>query len=279
MSEIRAICTDIDGTLIRPDDSLSPRVRAALHAARERGCEIVLCTGRSRYLTQPIAAALGEPAYAVCSSGAVVMHLTTEEVIVRNVMPAAVGAQVCRLFLEHGIQPHVHEDAIRSARILYHPALPDYPFGKPSERHVPCPEMAERLPFEPITIVAYGDEAYLSPLARELRTRLPDGLHIIESFVRHKWCIEVHCSASSKQLSIERLMTHLSVEREQVLALGDHVNDIEMLQWAGVGVAMGGSRPEVQAAADWVTTSVHEDGVAVAVERFVLHVSGASVER
>ncbi|HLV81194.1 MAG TPA: HAD hydrolase family protein, partial [Chthonomonadaceae bacterium] len=62
----------------------------------------------------------------------------------------------------------------------------------------------------------------------------------------------------------------LDVAREETMAIGDHFNDLEVLRWAGVGVAMGNALPEVQAAAGWVTASLEEDGVARAIERFIL---------
>lgn len=82
--------------------------------------------------------------------------------------------------------------------------------------------------------------------------------------------VEVLPLGTSKAAALEWLAARLGVAREEVLAVGDERNDIEMLAWAGTGVAMGNAHPEVKAVADWVTAPVEEDGCALAIERFVL---------
>jgi hydroxymethylpyrimidine pyrophosphatase-like HAD family hydrolase len=95
-------------------------------------------------------------------------------------------------------------------------------------------------------------------------------VRIIESGSLKAWGIEVFLADVSKRLGLEALAARLGLDRSEIMAIGDHMNDIEMLAWAGLGVAMGNALPEVQAVADVVTTHVEEDGVAEAIERFVL---------
>src|SRR5689334_11305968 len=96
-SEIRAIFVDIDGTLVGNVDQVSPAVCRALHTARENGCEVVLCTGRTRYTAQFVAEQIGPPhGYIVASNGGVVMHLGTGELVFRRLLPIPIALEIVR---------------------------------------------------------------------------------------------------------------------------------------------------------------------------------------
>jgi hypothetical protein len=82
--------------------------------------------------------------------------------------------------------------------------------------------------------------------------------------------IEVVLPGISKAQAMARVAQQLGVSREETLAIGDGDNDVEMVEWAGLGVAMGNATPAVKAVADWIAPSVDEDGVAVALLRYVL---------
>ena len=93
---------------------------------------------------------------------------------------------------------------------------------------------------------------------------------MIQSGSEFCWGIEIFVGGVSKRLGLQTLAAHLDVTQAETMAIGDHLNDVEMLAWAGVGVAMGNAVPEVKAVADWITASQAEDGVARAIERFIL---------
>jgi hydroxymethylpyrimidine pyrophosphatase-like HAD family hydrolase len=264
---IRALFLDIDGTLVGRSGVVSERVRGAVSRARDSGCEVVLCTGRSRVATEPIADQLGIRGWAVLSNGSVAMHLATREVLCRNVLSPDVARRAVGAFLEWGIGPAIYEDAIESARILYHPDYP-VPFFDPS-RHRPWPQMAEHLPFEPISVGCTGEESLLRPLARRLAAQMPETL-VDESGTELVWSVGVLHQSSGKCNGLRRVAEQLGVAREEILGIGDHLNDLEMLRFAGIGVAMGNALPEVLAAAGHVTGTLAEDGAAQAIERFVL---------
>jgi hydroxymethylpyrimidine pyrophosphatase-like HAD family hydrolase len=265
---IRALFLDLDGTLVGAENRVSDRVRAAIHAARERGCEVVLCTGRSRVSTEPVADQLGLHGWAILSNGAVAMHLETREVLCRNVIPEATAVRWVRTLLEAGVPPHVYEDAVESARILYHPDNPGNLHSP--ERQRPWPEMDRHLPFAPICISTFGPEDVLRPLSERLaRSPLP-GTFVEQAGTHATWCMEVHHERSGKCNGLRRVAERLGLAREEILAIGDHMNDLEMLRFAGTGVAMGNALPETRAAADHVTGTLEEDGAAQAIERFVL---------
>ena len=278
---IRALFLDIDGTLVGADEHVSPGVAAALKAAQAQGCHIVLCTGRTRFRAQPVLESLGEPyGCLVASNGGVAADVGRGEILYRHLMPIPLALEVVRAIVEVGSEPYVFEDSdrpgIEGARVLYHPEKPaghwaDVPRYRPHAR------IMEELPFEPVSVSAFGPPERIRPLVEQLQTRLAGSVSIVRSGSEWNWGIEIYVPGISKQVGIEYMARHLGVSREETMAVGDHLNDIEMLRWAGIGVAMGDAMPEVCAAADCVTSSYREDGVARAVERFVLHPYSSTV--
>lgn len=275
--QIRALFLDIDGTLVGMEDRVSPGVIGALAAAQEQGCHIVLCTGRTRYRAMPLVEALGTPyGYFVTSNGSVAAHAGRGEILYRHLMPIPLALEVVRAIVAVGSEPYVFEDSdrpgIEGARVLHHP---DKPVGRWADvpRYRPHARILEELPFEPVSVSAFGPPERIGPLAEQLETRLAGAVSIVRSGSEWNWGIEIYVPGISKQVGIAYVAKHLGVKQEETMAIGDHLNDIEMLRWAGIGVAMGNALPEVQAAVDYVTSGYQQDGVARAIEHFVLHTS------
>jgi HAD superfamily hydrolase (TIGR01484 family) len=275
IAPIRALFVDIDGTLLGADEQISPRVQNALSAAHEKGCEVVLCTGRTRYRTLPVSKRLGiPPGYAVTSNGGVLSHLGTGEVIYRRLLPIEIALEVIRAIAAAGAEPFVYEDSdspgVEGARVLYHPDLPVGHWATQDPRYRPHAALLEALPFCPVSVSAYGSPEKMRPIAQRLRLHLSEEVSVIQSGTQYSWGVEVYVGGISKRAGLETVAARLEVAQEEIMAVGDHINDLEMIQWAGWGVAMGNALPETKAVADWITTPVEEDGVAEAVERFVL---------
>lgn len=275
--QIRALFLDIDGTLVGMEDRVSPAVTAALSAAQAQGCHVVLCTGRTRYRALPVMEALGQPyGYFVTSNGSVAAHAGRGEILYRHLMPIPLALEVVRAIVAVGSEPYVFEDSdrpgIEGARVLYHP---EKPVGRWADmpRYRPHARILEDLPFEPVSVSAFGSPERIRPLVEQLQTRLAGAVSIVRSGSELNWGIEIYVPGISKQVGIEYVAKHLGVRQEETLAIGDHLNDIEMLRWAGIGVAMGNALPEVCAAADYVTSDYRKDGVARAIEHFVLQPS------
>lgn len=271
---IRALFLDLDGTLIGEEERVSTRVLAAIQAARACGCIEVVCTGRTRFTALPVAEQLAPPlGYAVVSNGAVVVHLQRHETLLHRLLPEPIALQIARTMVDLELTPYIYEDAlhgsIERSRVLYPPGMPVGEWAQPP-RYRPYPYLLQHLPFNPVSVSTFGPVEWIRPRIALLRTRLPESVSAIETGSARTWGVEVYARGVNKRLGAEMLTKHLGVEREEVMAIGDHRNDIELLQWAGIGVAMGNALPEVIAAADWVTGSIQEDGVAQAIERFVL---------
>lgn len=264
---IRVAFIDLDGTLVGASNTVSSRARQAIQRAREAGCEVVLCTGRSRISTLPIADQLGFRGYAVTNNGAVAMHLDTGEVLYRNLLPIPSALAAVRALLAAGLVPQVYEDAITSARILYHP---EHPVPEMIGRHTPWATLTTSLPFTPACVSAFGPEAVVRPVAERLAEEPPEGACVLQAGTHNAWCLEVHHRESGKQNAARRILDYLGLGRADALAIGDHLNDVALLEFASVGIAMGNALPVVRARAGHVTATLEEEGVAIAIERWVL---------
>ena len=264
--DIRAVCIDIDGTLVGPDEVVSPRVSAALAKARSRGIEIVIATGRSKFSTMPIARQIPPLGYGIVATGSVVIHLEHNTLVMRNVLTHDEALAATKILWDAGLAPRIYEDAIHSARILFHP---DRPIPKDiASRHTPWPELCTRIPFEPTSVEAFGSQAQMRPLAEQLRRTLPPSMVVIESHRNHYWYLEICSLRAGKGEGLKAMAAHLGISPRNMMAIGDGFNDLDMIAEAGIGIAMGNALPEVQAAADDVTATQADDGVAEALEKW-----------
>lgn len=274
MPTISAMFVDIDGTLVGASGLISPRVRTAIENAVHYGCHLILCTGRSCYSTQLITKQLAiAPGYAICSNGGVTVHLGTKEILHRCLLPIPVALEVIRTIVQIGAEPYVYEDGlgdeINIPRALYHPDLPIGPWAIPP-RYRAYSMLLEHLPFAPICIGTYSSQDKAQIIFRTLKDKIPTGVSIIQSATLNSWSIEIYAAGVCKQVGMEIIARRLGIAAHATMAIGDHVNDTEMLAWSGKAIAMGNSQPELFAFADWITSSLEEDGVALAIERFIL---------
>ena len=120
---------------------------------------------------------------------------------------------------------------IERARVLYDPDLPIGPYAIPP-RYRPHATLLEDLPFAPVSINTYGTPERMRPLADTLRARLPAGVGLIQTGSVKTWGVEVFVANVSKALGLRTIAARLGIEREEVMAVGDHIDDLEMIAWA-----------------------------------------------
>ncbi len=266
---IRLIATDLDGTLLTSRRAISPRTREALAAASDAGLMIVPISGRQPLsIARLVTAALREGPV-IGSNGAVGVHLGTGEVYFEEVL--TVEAQVEFVARLRDRVPGVRCVSIRDAGNTF---VPEHGYVRlmsagDHDRSVDdLPEfpLAEVLGTPSLKLVVRHEsvpEEHL--LAAALDLGVP-GCHPTTSGAPF---LEVSAHGVTKASGLARLCARLGVRREEVIAFGDHRNDVEMLRWAGHGVAMGNARPETRQAADEVTASHDDDGLALVVERLL----------
>jgi HAD superfamily hydrolase (TIGR01484 family) len=264
----RLVALDIDGTLLKwiegagqTHEQVAPAVHDAVRRAHEAGAHIVLASGRSPHGMTTIADLLdlegGEPAWVVASNGAVVFRYPPLEVVHEETFDARPAVEA--ILREHpGVLVAVEERGVG-----YRVNRP-FPAGELSGDMV-ITDVAD-LVAQHVSRVIIRDPDSTAEDFLDLARRL--GLHGTDYVVGWTAWLDLAPVGVSKASGLAHVAERLGVDAADVLAIGDGRNDIEMLQWAGRGVAMGQAVEPVIAAADDVTGTVYEDGAATEITRW-----------
>lgn len=252
------VALDVDGTIVDWDNNMTPTIREAVRAVAASGVHVVLSTGRSVPGVIDAADKLGfEHGTAVASNGAVTFSYSPVEVLSKVTFDAR---ETVKLLLDHVPDAAVAVEEIGRGYRINKP----FPDGEITGEMIL--QSVEDLVAEPVTRVIIRSPDQSAEEFIELAERL--GLHGTNYFVGYTAWLDLAPSGVTKASGLDSVATRLGVEHSRVLAIGDGRNDLEMLRWAGRGVAMGGAPVEVQDAADDVTETVENDGVALELGRW-----------
>ena len=266
MSDIKLIAQDLDGTLLDEELRISPRVRRALQAAQAQGVHVTLASGRSTITAHPFAETLNIRTPIIGYQGGQIADPLTGEVLLQRTMAADLAhAAVARAEAEDLDLSLYSHDTVYFRQLRYPPEFYDRWFGLPM-RHAPdLHAVVEATPPAKFIIIAEPPEA--DQIEARWKEVFDGRLHIVRS---HRLFVEGNPPGVSKGTALAWLARRLGIAQASVMAIGDNDNDITMVEWAGVGVAMGNGSPAVKVVADWTAPPVDADGVAAALERFVL---------
>lgn len=264
----KLIALDMDGTLLTEDKIVSERTKKAIENARNQGKYVVLCSGRpiegiNRYLEE--LGMTSEEDYVISFNGAIVQHAKSREVISRNVLSGEDLHYLYNISKELGVNIHAfskygcitpkmstyseHEGKINGIPVI----ITDY-------NAVPNDE-------EIVKIMLVDDEEILEEAIKKLPQEVYEKYTVVRSA---PFFTEYLNKDANKGTGVEMLAKHLGIKRDEVICVGDAGNDIHMIEYAGLGVAMGNAFPEVKEIADYITASNEDDGVAEVIEKFML---------
>ncbi|WP_343210127.1 Cof-type HAD-IIB family hydrolase [Anaerolentibacter hominis] len=276
MAEIKMIALDLDGTLYTDDKKISDRNLAALKRAVEKGIYVVPTTGRVyRRLSKELYRIEGLK-YVVMTNGASIMDMDTREYIYRDLMPMTKVRQLLKEFEQFDLMPEANvdgyvivEDQFYSREKLLEYGIPEGYLEAVMESNVPTSSLKEYFKdkdykVEKINVMFRTLEE--RQRAKDYFDRDPD-LKVTSSL---KYNLEINMKTATKASGLEHLAQLLGFTRENVMACGDGLNDVDMIQYAGLGVAMANALDVVKENADYITLTNMEDGVAAAVEKFCL---------
>jgi Cof subfamily protein (haloacid dehalogenase superfamily) len=258
-SIFRIAAIDLDGTLLRPDGSLSGRSRAALARARGAGIRIVLVTARGPRSVRILAAEAGLDGSAICSNGAIALDLSSGDVVsARTLGPEIAG----RLVRELRARLPGILFAVETEEIALEPGFAAWDWQAPvGTRYADGLELVA----EPMAKLILRHETHaLEAVAEAARELAGDEAAVA---MAGPWTVEIAAAGVSKAAALAELCEELGVTPAEVVAFGDYPNDLPMLEWAGHAVAVANAHPDVLAVADEVTASNAEDGVALVLER------------
>ena len=283
---VRLLALDLDGTLLNSRGEISARNRRALDAARARGVRVALVTGRRFRDARPLALELGLDVPVIAHNGALTKHARTLETVSATLLPLAAAREVLRVGRAHRADPLVSDDPAGAGVLVYdHVDEENRPLaeyirwsrrihGHEAEEAVRrVPSLEAYLDHPPVHITFSGAGGEIEHLAATLERELGESVRLmITLYPRINFgLVDVIHPEVSKGVGLAAVAAEQRVEPAEVMAVGDNHNDLEMLAFAGTRVAVANAEPAVRELAGVrLTASNDEDGVALAVEEFIL---------
>jgi len=266
----RLLALDIDGTLVNSQNELTDATRAAVLRAKDAGVQVVLATGRRYSRALPLVAPLRMHVPLITASGALIKDPVDHRTLFRADFGPEVLGNLLALLSSAGHDPVLYADTYAEGFDYYcwridveQPALVEfYEVNAGCERV--CPDLLTRPPQGVFAGCAMGTRDAMLELARDLDHQLPGQLyaHVLRSPRYHKgFMCEIAPYGVSKWSGVLHLADDWGIRPEEICAVGDDVNDIPMIEAAGLGVAMGNALDEVKAAADRIAPCHDSDGL------------------
>ena len=283
---IRLIALDLDGTLLNSQGVVTERNRRAIDEARGRGVRVALVTGRRFRDARPLAQELGLDVPVIAHNGALTKHARTLETVAAHLLPLDAARAVLRTGREAGADALVSVDPEGTGLLVYdhisddNQSLAKYiawsrrVVGDDPETVVRrVPSLEKYLNAAPVHVAFSGTcekmEHLDNILQRELGPRIKS---LLTLYPRQDFALlDVIHPEASKGAGLAAVAAEQNLTREEVMAVGDNLNDLEMLHYAGTGVRMGNAEARLHSFENFhVTATNDEDGVAAAIERFIL---------
>lgn len=272
---IKLIACDIDGTLLNSAHQLSPRNADVLRAAMEQGIKVVLATGRARTTTTvAIIEQLGLTTPGIYVQGTLVQD-ATGKIIHSITLPADAVRQMISLFAAEEITVLAYVGDHMYCREHNH--FTDYVVEKLDEARPEAIGDLMSLADQINKMVVWVWGRQMVELRMRIQSKYGDRVKLLEALPQSLLAddapaaLEFLPQHANKGTALERVATDYGIQLSEIIALGDGENDIELVQSAGIGIAMANAHPKTKAIADHITLSNDEDGVAVALEKFVLN--------
>ena len=263
-ADIRIIAMDLDGTLVKGAQGITPRVRQALEDVRAAGIDITIATGRMFRSARRFAADLQVTLPIICYQGSLVRDPVTGVTHHHDVLPSG-PAQAA---VEFARERELHVNAYIDDDLYMEADTPEGRFYAASS-NVPITfvdDLAEAVAAGSTKLVFVMDEDRVLDAVADMDGRFGSDVQATRS---HPRFAEIVRRDVNKGTALARVAAVANVPLEQTMGIGDNLNDLDLVRAAGIGVAMGDGDPRVLAAADWITGSYEDDGVAQAIDRLL----------
>jgi Cof subfamily protein (haloacid dehalogenase superfamily) len=264
----RLVALDLDGTVMGHDLVIAPAVREAVAEAQAAGVHVTIATGRMFFAALPYAQQLGITTPIICYQGGMVRDPVSREILHHILMPGEAAADAFSALAEADIFTIAYIDErlyITERRPELEAYLAYHPEGV---EVVVLPELARVLPEMPPTKLLFmADPPVVERELARMAALAGDRLSVVRS---HALFGELTAPGISKGAALAMLAADLGVTREESVAIGDQENDLPMIEWAGLGLAMGNAIPAVRTLAQAVVPTVEEAGAAYAIRTYVL---------
>jgi Cof subfamily protein (haloacid dehalogenase superfamily) len=267
---IRLLALDLDGTLFGDDLIISDRVRAAIGQAQQQGVIVTIATGRMFRAARAIAADLSLQEPLICYQGALIQHSVTEEVLYHRTVPRPLVHEIITAASERMLHLNLYVDD----RLYVESLSPEAQFYSQINMELQVNVVGDlhkwvdqQMRTEPTKLVIVTEPTRTDAILALFTDLYGSRLQVIKSHPRFTEFTNKECS---KGRALAYLATHYGITQQEVMAIGDGHNDLDMIRWAGYGVAMSTAPQMVLDAARIISPPLSEDGAAHAIERYIL---------
>lgn len=286
----KLVAIDLDGTMLNQYGIVTENTKNAIKQTIQKGTDVIIASGRPIDSIKTIAKEIGSEKYFVAGNGALIYDIQKDEIIYDKFLPKEKVLEIIKICEENSISYNVYTDqTILATALRYNVLYYQKENLKKEENKQTKISIIENMyeyvknkkedKFLKMTICDDNQTVFQS-IIRKLRKI--EGIEVLdvshmsrktikqgtEEITMEYYYTEITLQNVNKWDAIEYLIEKLKIKKEEVMAIGDNINDKKMIQEAGFGVAMGGSTPEVTQIADYVTTSNKEEGVAKVLEKF-----------
>lgn len=289
----KLIAVDLDGTLLNSYGNVSEEDKKAVKEAIENNCEVILTSGRVTESVQNIAKEIGADHYLVSGNGSTIYDFSNDNIIYDKYIEKKKILQIIKLCEENSIYYNLYTDQTIIAKSLqynvlfYHSENSRKPEGKKTSINIVediygyiqnqkdpkvskvtiCDDSNIIFPriLEKVKVIRNIDVLDVAHMSRKI---IKSGTQDVDITYYYS---EVSSKNVNKWTALEYLMQQLNIKQEEVIAIGDNVNDKTMIQNAGLGVAMENSAPYIKEIADYVTTDNNSSGVAQVIKKYVIN--------
>lgn len=260
---------DIDGTLTNSKKEISPKTLDAVMRAQDEGIKVVIASGRPTAGIKKIAKAIKLDeygGYVLSYNGGKITNFQTGEVVYNETLPKEMIPSIYEEAVDNhvGIVTYEGNDAIAGNGIDKYNQIEARINGIGLREVENFPDYVK---FPVNKCLLTGEPEHMAEVEQKLKDRFGNFLNIFRS---EPFFVEVMPQNIDKAYSLGKLLKHLELERSQMIACGDGFNDLSMIKYAGLGVAMANAQDIVKEAADYITLSNDEDGVAKVIDKFML---------
>jgi Cof subfamily protein (haloacid dehalogenase superfamily) len=283
---IRLLALDLDGTLLNSRGEVTVHTRLTLERARASGVKVALVTGRRFRDARPLALELGVDVPVIAHNGALTKHARTLDTVAATLLPVTAAREALRIGRLLNADLLVSDDHEGAGVMVYdhlsgdNPALLKYVawakrlHGEEGQNGVlEVDSLEDYLDHDPVHVAFSGRCGVMAELEQMLHQALADTVKIFRTSYPEKdlALLDLVHPEVSKGAGVAAAANELGIVREEVLAIGDNFNDLEMLRFAGTGIVMANADRALRELPDLYTTlSNDEDGVACAIEKFIL---------
>ncbi len=261
---IKLVAIDLDGTLLH-EGQLPPENLQAIQTAQQQGVTVVICTGRPYSSADAVVSEMGLGETPIIAyNGAVIRMPGNGKVLLHLPVPAALAAEIVQMCVQRRLQLHYYLD-----EVMYVPKVSKWSrvyYQRTGVRPVPVGDLRRFTGQEPTKLLVCDEPQLIERLLPEMQELYGEKLYVTRSMPEYLEFMHPH---ATKGHALHWLARHYGLDISQTMGIGDQLNDLPLVEQAGVGVAMPGAEQALQAAADYVPASP-QTGVAEALQRFVL---------